>query len=68
LKQYQDRNEELALSLDDSERLAQRLNREKDKWMWQYEKSEQVTYKEKGIPHTMTDVNHLYFILPAYRF
>jgi hypothetical protein len=51
LKQYQDRNEELALSLDDSERLAQRLNREKDKWMWQYEKSEQVTCKEKGF-HT----------------
>ncbi|KAI8340439.1 hypothetical protein BC941DRAFT_347680 [Chlamydoabsidia padenii] len=38
------KNEEYMANLDDlkNRRLAQRLNREKDKWMWQYEKSEQI--------------------------
>ncbi|CAO3596938.1 unnamed protein product [Absidia cylindrospora] len=42
LKQCEDRKQELELSLDDTERLAQKLKHEKDKWMWQFEKSEKI--------------------------
>ncbi|KAI8081475.1 uncharacterized protein BX664DRAFT_340480 [Halteromyces radiatus] len=41
-EQCQERKQELEISLDETERFAQQLHREKDKWMWQYEKSEKI--------------------------
>ncbi|ORX57478.1 hypothetical protein DM01DRAFT_93188 [Hesseltinella vesiculosa] len=42
LEQAYERRGELEASLNEAEALAQRLNREKDKWLWQYEKSEKI--------------------------
>ena len=43
LRQAYERRHHMETSLDEAETLAQRLNREKDKWLWQYEKSEKVS-------------------------
>ncbi|CAO3651617.1 unnamed protein product [Cunninghamella echinulata] len=42
LQQCQDKNDDLHLSLDETESYIQKLLQEKDKWMWQYEKSQKL--------------------------
>ncbi|KAI8074699.1 hypothetical protein BC940DRAFT_288870 [Gongronella butleri] len=44
-----ERRHHIEASLDESENMAQRLNREKDKWLWQYEKSEKVSKHHRFI-------------------
>ncbi|KAI9301497.1 hypothetical protein BJ944DRAFT_271426 [Cunninghamella echinulata] len=42
LQQCQNKNDDLHLSLDETESYVQKLLQEKDKWMWQYEKSQKL--------------------------
>ncbi|CAO3592043.1 unnamed protein product [Absidia cylindrospora] len=42
VKRCQEQNQALEISLNDAERLTRQLTLEKDKWKWQYEKSQKI--------------------------